>query len=131
MTDRVKAYRDRQKAAGLAQLSLWLDTATLHLLKQIAEKQNRPPGEIVAEAMQAWLADKPEWANDTVKKEESAPLAPLLPELIRQVVAELLPHLTPPPAEPEKQPPATSIDTPSDPSHTLPCPFLYHRPLPF
>ncbi|MEO5340537.1 MAG: hypothetical protein H7837_08480 [Magnetococcus sp. MYC-9] len=52
--DRVKAYRERQKAAGLTQVSLWLDATTVRLLKQAAATHQRLPGEVVATALQEW-----------------------------------------------------------------------------
>ena len=56
MSERVKAYRERQKAAGLSQVSLWLDGPTIQLLKQAVDTQQKLPGEIVATALRTWWA---------------------------------------------------------------------------
>ncbi|MBF0096201.1 MAG: hypothetical protein HQM04_04890 [Magnetococcales bacterium] len=128
MTDRVKAYRERQKAAGLAQLSLWLDNGTIQLLKQLSEQQQRPPGDIVAAALlQSGLGDSAKReATPAPVQEEGPPL----PELVRQVVSEVLAQIQPaaPPPPEESTPPETTPVTLIESS--LPCPFLYQRPMP-
>ncbi|MBF0461109.1 MAG: hypothetical protein HQL87_06920 [Magnetococcales bacterium] len=91
MNERVKAYRERQKAAGLSQVSLWLDDPTARLLKQTAETQQQTPGELVTMALHAW------WTRpDTTAphKSDSTPTvmpdAGTLREWVRQMVHEEL-----------------------------------------
>jgi hypothetical protein len=122
MTDRVKAYRERQKAAGLAQLSLWLDNGTIQLLKTLSEQQQRSPGDIVASAL---------LQTSSTHIIPAAPVHnehPPLPELVRQIVSEILAQSQPEPLPPEELIPPEP--TPVTDTTSLPCSFLYQRPMP-
>lgn len=76
MSERVKAYRARQKAAGLSQVSLWLDAPTVQLLKQAVDAQQKLPGEIIATALRTWWAsmDQTPPAHTPPKKAETKPV---------------------------------------------------------
>ncbi|MBF0162113.1 MAG: hypothetical protein HQL88_07480 [Magnetococcales bacterium] len=97
MNDRVKAYRERQKAAGLSQVTLWLDGPTAALLKQATAIQQRQPGEIIAAALHTWWAHQAQTTpNPTAATERMPPLPDtatdpaLLREWVRQLVQEEL-----------------------------------------
>ncbi|MBF0399744.1 MAG: hypothetical protein HQL90_03140 [Magnetococcales bacterium] len=85
MSERVKAYRARQRAAGLSQVSLWLDAPTVQLLKQAAEARQQLPGEIVAVALQTWWAGvdhaPPSPADKREPKKQPEPVAPAVPDI--------------------------------------------------
>lgn len=112
MNDRVKAYRERQKAAGLSQVSLWLDAPTVKLLKHAAEGQQRQPGEIVSLALHAWWATQAPTETPLPTSAPTPTAPPALPDptqlraMVRAVVQEVLAesHPTQPPENPDPLP---------------------------
>ncbi|MEO5348814.1 MAG: hypothetical protein H7836_04125 [Magnetococcus sp. YQC-3] len=125
MSDRVRAYRERQKAAGLSQVTLWLDAPTVALLKRAAEIQQKQPGEVVSLALNSWWESQDQPRPVPTKKAdlepEPTPPPPVLPDpellrsLVQQMVQEALAAARP------TQPP-----TQQDP---LPRPSLYKWPI--
>ncbi len=132
MNERVKAYRERQKAAGLSQVSLWLDAPTVQLLKQATATQHRLPGEVIATALHTWWSHLDHSTPPVSAKEgdqadaspATTPETALLRELVHKMVQEALANTnetvttTPLPSDPEETAGLTHAVDEGNPAHT-------------